>query len=310
MAFSSKPPASSKDVSMPPMPVSSGSLSASLYPPGSQKESSAASSQSTKGKKRNRGDGHGISSQRRRSTRNPRIGLGFRNEPDNPVQIVDNDEVTVVGDKGREWTGDILPADSSEILVEPLLPFGEGRIIPDSVCTDDTLARLRKCEIDSEENEPSFDDFRYIFQVTSMVPRGQFYLRPKNKLQFVVPGANVKFTSPWKNEWVVVEGDWGQSVCLDGVKCSVPIRFSPQEKWNSGELSAESSQILLKIQDRGYANSQYPTCDPFEGARLERHLWIPLAQPGFQVYPGHGAASDFPVGGQPGLTGPTRGGQE
>ncbi|KAK0608738.1 hypothetical protein LWI29_035238 [Acer saccharum] len=58
MAFSSKPPASSKDVFMPPMSVSSGSLSASLYPPGSQKESSAASSQSTKGKKRNRGDGH------------------------------------------------------------------------------------------------------------------------------------------------------------------------------------------------------------------------------------------------------------
>ncbi|KAK0607663.1 hypothetical protein LWI29_018259 [Acer saccharum] len=109
-----------------------------------EKESSIASSQSTKGKKRNRGDGHSISSQRRHSTRNPRIGLGFRNEPDNPVQIVDNDEAAVVGDKGREGTGDILSADSLKILIGPLLPFGEGRIILDSVYTDDTLARLRK----------------------------------------------------------------------------------------------------------------------------------------------------------------------
>ena len=62
-------------------------------------------------------------------------------------------------------------------------------------------------EIDDVEKEPSFDDFRYIFQITSMAPRGQFYLRPKNKLQFVVPEANVKFVPPWKDEWVVVEGD-------------------------------------------------------------------------------------------------------
>ena len=107
-----------------------------------------------------------------------------------------------------------------------------------------------QCEKVGVENEPSFDDFRYIFQITSMVPRGQFYLRPKNKLQFVVPGANVKFTPPWKDGWIVVESDWGHSVCLDDVKHLVPIRFSPQDKWNTGELSAESGQILMRIQDR------------------------------------------------------------
>ncbi|KAK1565217.1 hypothetical protein Q3G72_021411 [Acer saccharum] len=139
-----------------------------------------------------------------------------------------------------------------------------------------------------------------------MVPRGQFCLRPKNKLQFVVPGANVKFIPPWKDEWVVVEGDWGQSVYLDGVKHSVPIRFSPQDKWNTGELSAESSQILMKVQDKNYANLQYPTCDPFEGARLERYLQISLAQPGFQVHPGHGATGDCTEEGQPGSSGQTR----
>ena len=57
---------------------------------------------------------------------------------------MDNGEAAVVGDKEKEGTGDILPADSLGILAGPLLPFGEGRIIPDSVCTDDTLARLRK----------------------------------------------------------------------------------------------------------------------------------------------------------------------
>ncbi|KAK1550585.1 hypothetical protein Q3G72_021577 [Acer saccharum] len=309
MASPSKLHASTQDVPPPSMPASSGSLSASLYLPGSQKEDSAASSQSINGKKRNRGDGDitgdGISSQRRRSTRNPRIGLGFRNEPENLVQIMDEGEVAGVKDKKGEEAGDILPVDSLGILVRPLPPFGEGRIIPDSVCTADTLAPLRRvyripdairlflphrgydvytppascllihvatfecgirlslhpsisrllvtlglaplqispefwknltrllvlqreqCEKDGVEREPSFDDFRYVFQITSMVPRGQFYLRPKNKLQFVVPGANVKFILPWKDEWVVVEGDWGQSVYLDGAKHSVPIHFFP-----------------------------------------------------------------------------------
>ena len=57
---------------------------------------------------------------------------------------MDNGEAAVVGDKENEGTGDILPADSLGILAGPLLPFGEGRIISDSVCTDDTLTLLRK----------------------------------------------------------------------------------------------------------------------------------------------------------------------
>ncbi|KAK0571096.1 hypothetical protein LWI29_010934 [Acer saccharum] len=127
MASPSKLPTSTKDIPPPPMPASSGSPSTSSYLPGSQKEDSAASSQLIKGKKRNRGDGDvtrdGISSQCCRSTRNPRIGLGFRNEPENPVQIVDKGEVVGVDDKKREKAGDILPVDSLGILVGPLLPF-------------------------------------------------------------------------------------------------------------------------------------------------------------------------------------------
>ncbi|KAK0572773.1 hypothetical protein LWI29_037029 [Acer saccharum] len=57
MASPSKLPASTQDVPPPSMPASSGSLFASSYLPGSQKEDSAASSQSINGKKRNRAKG-------------------------------------------------------------------------------------------------------------------------------------------------------------------------------------------------------------------------------------------------------------
>ncbi|KAI9165746.1 hypothetical protein LWI28_019731 [Acer negundo] len=41
----------------------------------------------------------------------------------------------------------------------------------------------------------------------------------------------------------------------------------------------ESWDILGKILKRGYINSQYPTLDPFEGARLEKSLRISFALP-------------------------------
>ncbi|KAK0607905.1 hypothetical protein LWI29_022407 [Acer saccharum] len=55
MTSSSKLPASAHGVPPPSLPNSSGSRSASSYLPGSQKEDLAASSQSIKKKKRNRG---------------------------------------------------------------------------------------------------------------------------------------------------------------------------------------------------------------------------------------------------------------
>ncbi|KAK0607367.1 hypothetical protein LWI29_013932 [Acer saccharum] len=68
MTSSSKLPAFAHGVPPPSLPTFSGSRFASSYLPGSQKEHSAASSQSVKKKKRNRGDGDvtgdGISSER------------------------------------------------------------------------------------------------------------------------------------------------------------------------------------------------------------------------------------------------------
>ncbi|KAK0584552.1 hypothetical protein LWI29_015053 [Acer saccharum] len=54
MTSPSKLPASAQGVHPPSLLISSGSRSASTYLPGSQKEDSALSSQSIKGKKRNR----------------------------------------------------------------------------------------------------------------------------------------------------------------------------------------------------------------------------------------------------------------
>ena len=137
-----------------------------------------------------------------------------------------------------------------------------------------------QCEKEGIERESGFDEFRYVYQITSMVPRGQFYLRPKNSMQFIFPGANVKFNPSWKDEWVVVEGDWDRSVYLDGAEYLVPTQFSPKDKWSIDVLSTESRRILKKIQDRNYTNLKYPTCDPFKGTRLERYLRISIARPG------------------------------
>ena len=49
-------------------------------------------------------------------------------------------------------------------------------------------------------------------------------------MKFFVPSANVKYNSPWKDEWVVVEGEWGRSVHIGGTEYPVPTQFSPQRQ--------------------------------------------------------------------------------
>ena len=77
----------------------------------------------------------------RHSTRNPRIGSGFNNNPDDPVQIVDEeDDVDVDG----EDEGDVPGVVTAEVLTRPLSSFHDSRIVLESVCTRDTLAQLRR----------------------------------------------------------------------------------------------------------------------------------------------------------------------
>ena len=118
-----------------------------------------------------------------------------------------------------------------------------------------------------------------------MVPRGQFYLRANNDMRFIVPGANVKYVAPWKEEWLVVEGEWGRTAFIGGYEYPVPTQFTMRDKWAKGVLAPESREILARIMKRGYTNMQYPTLDPFKGARLERYLRISLALPGELAVP-------------------------
>ena len=53
-------------------------------------------------------------------------------------------------------------------------------------------------------------------------PKGQFYLRAYNPMKFIVPGANIKFNKSWKDECIVVGGDWGHSVNIGGIEYLVP----------------------------------------------------------------------------------------
>ena len=132
-----------------------------------------------------------------------------------------------------------------------------------------------QCERDGVEREPGLDELRTLFQMANLQPRGQFYLRPSNKYKFMVPGANVKYNPSWKEEWVVVEGDWGRTAFIGGAEHPVSTQFSLGCSWTKSELSAESDRIIKRILKRGFTNARFPLLDPFEGARLEKYLRVP-----------------------------------
>ena len=56
----------------------------------------------------------------------------------------------------------------------------------------------------------------------------------------------------------------------------VPTQFSGKDKWDKGNISMESTGILV----RSYMNMKYPTFDPFEADRVNRYLKISFAHPG------------------------------
>ena len=135
--------------------------------------------------------------------------------------------------------------------------------------------------LDNIDREPGFDELRYLFSVANLVPRGQFYLRASNsKVKFVVPGANVKYPASWKEEWIVVGGDWGRIAFIGGYEYPVPTQFSLKDKWERREPRLESQAIIQGIMERGYINRSFPLLDPYDGARLEKYLQISAPLPG------------------------------
>ena len=108
-----------------------------------------------------------------------------------------------------------------------------------------------QCVLNNIDREPGFDELRYLFSVANLVPRGQFYLRASNsKVKFVVPGANVKYPATWKEEWIVVGGDWGRIAFIGGFEYPVPTQFSLKDKWERREPSVESQAIIQGIMER------------------------------------------------------------
>ncbi|KAK4842005.1 hypothetical protein QYF36_014143 [Acer negundo] len=275
--------------------------------------------------------GSSLLTQHRRSTRNPRIGSGFNNKSDNPVEVIDK-KADEDDDNNDDEEG--IPT-GIPIRNAIVLPH-EDQVTINSICTTDTLARLRKeyqildvvtltlphrgydvytpvkgevlihvatfecglrlplhptlrkilvtlglaplqispgfykhllgflvlwkeqCEIDGTMREPGYDEVWYIFQVAAFktCPKGQFYLRAKNPLKFIVLGATMKYPRSW-----------------------LPIQFSGQEKWGKGKISKKSGGILEKILGQFYVNVKYPVSDSFDGSRIDRYLKISLAVP-------------------------------
>ena len=88
-----------------------------------------------------------------------------------------------------------------------------------------------QCILNNIDRESGFDELRYLFSVANLVLRGQFYLRASNsKVKFVVPGANVKYPATWKEEWIVVGGDWGRIAFIGCFEYPVPTQFSLKDK--------------------------------------------------------------------------------
>ena len=103
-----------------------------------------------------------------------------------------------------------------------------------------------QCEKDRIDRESRLDELRFLFNITSMVPRGQFYLRANNDMKFTVPGANVKYAAPWKEEWFMVEDEWGCTAFIGGYEYPVPTQFSTRDKWAKGVLAPESGTFLQR----------------------------------------------------------------
>ena len=84
------------------------------------------------------------------------------------------------------------------------------------------------------EREPGFDELRYIFQIANVVPWGQFYLRAYNGIKVLVPRENVKYAASWKEEWIMVEGDWGHTAFIGGVEYPIPTQFTVKTNEQNG----------------------------------------------------------------------------
>ncbi|KAK1583370.1 hypothetical protein Q3G72_023114 [Acer saccharum] len=124
--------------------------------------------------------GSSISIQRRHSTRNPRIGLGFNKKPDNPVEIVDedadgdNDDDNDDDDDDDDEEQEDSPIISGQAglplhptLRRALLALGLAPLQISPWFWKHLVGFLvlwkEQCEIDNLVREPGYDEIGYIF---------------------------------------------------------------------------------------------------------------------------------------------------
>ncbi|KAI9186115.1 hypothetical protein LWI28_013898 [Acer negundo] len=149
MASPSKLPISSQNLPLAflnPRPDSSNppnSLDARLD---EEQVESEENSSTPKGRKRNRDEVDASGDEqpplRRRCTRNPRIGSGFHNRLEEPIHIVDEEDAKDVGRAEKE--SNVPGVTLVGVHTGSFASFQDGRIVPDSVCTVDTFADLRR----------------------------------------------------------------------------------------------------------------------------------------------------------------------
>ena len=70
-----------------------------------------------------------------------RVGSGFHNQPEDPILIRDEVGVTKAGVNEEGGDGGVSLVG---VQAGSFASFHDGRIVPDSVCTLDTLAKLRE----------------------------------------------------------------------------------------------------------------------------------------------------------------------
>ncbi|KAI9196572.1 hypothetical protein LWI28_025093 [Acer negundo] len=187
----------------------------------------------------------------RRSVRNPRIGLGFHNRSDDSVQLTEEEDTRIVGEV--EEAGDAPIVTLTRVHTSSFASFHDGRIIPDSVCTVVTLAKLR-------------EEYRIPVNIDLSLPhRGYDVYTPPQDVLLIHKAAfecGVRLLL-YPTLHRALNGD---TTYIGGFEYPVLTQFTAKDN-------------LGKILKRGYINAQYPTLDPFEGAWLEKSLRISFALP-------------------------------
>ncbi|KAJ4702886.1 Collagen alpha-1(VII) chain like [Melia azedarach] len=106
--------------------------------------------------------------------------------------------------------------------------------------------------------EPSISDLRRLYQVRAgpKTNPGLFYLAARSKGERPVPDFPDSNKS-WKDRWLFVGGEWGQSIEVDEIQFSVPSSFSAEvsQDWAETEGKIGEKEMLRLCSEFNYKMS-------------------------------------------------------